>query len=190
MRIISGIWKGRSLQRPPQEVTRPTTDRVRESVFNILLHSEGFSFEGAVVLDLFAGSGAMGLEALSRGASQATFVELNPVARQVIAQNVHALKFVDQSRVLAIDALDLPRPLAAAADLIFIDPPYFQSLEVPVINQLLVKGWVKPGTIVVLETSKKTKLDLMEVRFSLLTARTFASTAISIFKVNPDTAHP
>lgn len=190
MRIISGTRKGRPLQRPPQQVTRPTTDRVRESVFNILLHLEGFSFDGAVVLDLFAGSGAMGLEALSRGATQATFVELNPIARQVVAQNVQALKFVDQSRILGIDALDLPSPFTAAADLIFIDPPYFQNLEIPVINHLLVKGWIKLGTIVVLEASKKTKLDLMEAPFSLLTARTFGNTAISIFKASQGTAYP
>lgn len=182
MRIIAGLFKGRSLQCPPQTVTRPTSDRARESIFNILSHLEVFNFDGSVVLDLFAGSGAMGLEALSRGAARATFVELNPVARQVITQNIQALKVGSQVDVLGIDALNLPTT-HMCADLIFLDPPYFQDLETPTFDQLIAKGWTRPGTIIVLETSKKTKLDLDNTRFFLLTHRTFSNTTISIFNV-------
>jgi 16S rRNA (guanine966-N2)-methyltransferase len=182
MRVIAGLFKGRLLQRPPQAITRPTSDRARESIFNILSHLEDFHFSGSVILDLFAGSGAMGLEALSRGAAHAIFVELNSVARQVIAQNIQTLKLSDQVNVLVVDVLNLPMA-QACADLIFLDPPYFQGLETPALAQLGEKGWCKPGTIVVLETSKKTQFDLDNAQFTLLTRRTFSNTAVSIFKV-------
>ncbi|WP_032113688.1 16S rRNA (guanine(966)-N(2))-methyltransferase RsmD [Candidatus Paracaedibacter symbiosus] len=183
MRIISGEFKGRKLQRPPDSITRPTTDRVRESVFNILLHLEGFEFDRAVALDLFAGSGAMGLEALSRGAAHVTFVDKNPIARQVILDNVHHLKIQEKAYICAQDALELS-PAVRPADLVFIDPPYSHDLEAKVLEQLVVKGWVRSGAIIVLETSKKTKLDFSQTPFFLLTARTFSNTTVSILKVD------
>lgn len=182
MRIIAGLFKGRSLQRPPQTITRPTSDRARESIFNILSHLDDFHFAGSVVLDLFAGSGAMGLEALSRGAARAIFVELNSVARHAISQNIHTLKLSDQVTVLAVDVLKLPMA-QISADLIFLDPPYFQDLETLAFVQLSEKGWCKPGTIIVLETSKKTQAELDNAQFTLLTRRTFSNTAVSVFKV-------
>lgn len=181
MRIISGKFKGRVLQRPPESITRPTTDRVRESIFNILLHLDGFSFEGAYVLDVFAGSGAMGLEALSRGAEQVIFVDKNPVARQVITQNIHYLKVEDKGHIVSYDALNLPEA-SKPADLIFIDPPYFQELELKVLAQLNLKYWIKQGTIIVLETSKNTILEFPGEEFLLLTSRIFSSTTISILR--------
>lgn len=181
MRIISGLFKGRTLQRPPESITRPTSDRVRESVFNILLHLDDFEFEGAYVLDLFAGSGAMGLEALSRGAERAIFVDKNPVARQVITQNVRHLKVEEKVHIASYDALNLPEA-GKPTDLIFIDPPYFQELESKVLAQLTLKHWTKQGTVIVLETSKKTILEFPRQEFLLLTARTFSNTTVSILQ--------
>lgn len=185
MRIISGDYKGRTLQYPPSKITRPTSDRARESIFNILLHLDDFTFNGAVVLDLFAGSGAMGLEALSRGAISATFLDLSPIACQVITSNIQFLKVNNKTCVLSVDALGLPLALTPA-NLVFVDPPYFHGFETPVLSELVVKGWVKSGTIVVIETSKKTKLEVNQSVFLPLTTRTFSNTAISIFKVIND----
>lgn len=182
MRIISGLFKGRILQRPPESITRPTSDRVRESIFNILWHLDGFTFDQVYVLDLFAGSGAMGLEALSRGAQQVVFVDKNSIARQVIAQNVCHLKVDDKKvHILPYDVLNLPET-DKPADLIFVDPPYFQELETRVLAQLILKRWVKHGTIIVLETSKKTSPEFSTEEFLLLTARTFSNTTISILQ--------
>ena len=182
MRIIAGLFKGRALQRPPQSITRPTSDRARESIFNILSHLEDFNFSNSVVLDLFAGSGAMGLEALSRGAARTIFVELNPVARHIIMQNIQILKLNDYANILGIDAVKLPMT-QIPADLIFLDPPYFQDLEILTLAQLGEKGWYKSGTILVIETSKKTQINLDSEQFTLLTRRTFSNTAVSIFKI-------
>lgn len=181
MRIISGAFKGRILQRPPESITRPTSDRVRESVFNVLLHLNSFDFEGAYVLDLFAGSGAMGLEALSRGAKMVLFVDRNPIARQVITQNVRHLKVDEKAYIASYDALSLPKA-NNPANLIFIDPPYLQGLEEKVLKELALKNWMKQGTIIVLETSRKTKIDFPSDTFTLLTSRAFSNTTISILQ--------
>lgn len=181
MRIIAGKFKGRKLQRPPESITRPTTDRVRESIFNILSHLDGFDFVDSCVLDLFAGSGAMGLEALSRGAVDAFFVDKSSVARQIIMQNIHHLKVEESGHVVAYDALNLP-VAEKPVDLVFIDPPYSQDLELKVLGQITSKNWTRQGTIIVLETSKRTALELPKEDFSLLTSRHFSNTTILILR--------
>jgi 16S rRNA (guanine966-N2)-methyltransferase len=115
MRIVAGAWRGRTLVAPPGQGTRPTADRVRQAVFDMLMHAEWggrAAVEGAVVLDVFAGTGALGLEALSRGAASACFIESDPAALRALRANVAACKAEDQTRVLAGDVLDV-RPATA-----------------------------------------------------------------------------
>jgi 16S rRNA (guanine966-N2)-methyltransferase len=131
MRIVSGTFKGRSIRAPEGRATRPTGDRARESLFNILEHAPwSAGVVGARVLDLFAGSGALGLEALSRGAVFALFVETDEAARGAIRANIEALGVFGVSRVHRRDATELgvrPAGLAAPFDLVFLDPPYGQG---------------------------------------------------------------
>src|ERR1700751_6016617 len=127
MRIVAGRHRGRRLLAPPGETVRPTSDRAREALFNILSHgqlaAEGIPFAGAAVLDAFAGTGALGLEALSRGAAEAAFIERDPEALATLRQNIAALGEDFHSRVVPGDATRPPRaPLACA--LVFLDPPY------------------------------------------------------------------
>jgi len=121
MRVVAGLWGGRRLVAPPGNDTRPTSDKVRQAVFN-MLDSAGL-IDGAVVVDLFAGSGAMGLEALSRGAARCTFVERNRAALEALRANVEALGAQAQTSVVAGDAA-ASGPRCAAADVVFVDPPY------------------------------------------------------------------
>ena len=124
MRIIAGTWRGRPLITPPGAVTRPTADRVRQALFDMLLHAPWGgreSVEGAHALDVFAGTGAFGLEALSRGAAHVTFVEHDRTALTALRANIAACRALDRSTILAIDALAVPP--GAAASLVFLDPP-------------------------------------------------------------------
>lgn len=155
MRIVSGRFKGKPIRTPEGQGTRPTSDRARQAVFNILEHAawaEGL--DGARVLDLFAGSGALGFEALSRGAAFCLFVETDDNARGAIRENVEAMSLFGQTRVHRRDATDLgPRPSSAgeAFDLAFLDPPYGKGLGEKALAQLAEHGWLKPGALVVFE---------------------------------------
>src|SRR5213596_3025759 len=122
MRIIAGEWRGRSIEAPPGMATRPTADRTREALFSMLASRLG-SFEGLAVADLFAGSGALGLEALSRGAASCLFVEQDPAAIRALRANIAALRAQPQCDVRASSAMQLG-PAKAALDLILLDPPY------------------------------------------------------------------
>jgi len=157
MRIIGGRFSGRALVAPKGRDTRPTADRVRESVFNILAHRDGFSFEGARVIDLFAGSGALGLEALSRGASFCLFIETDAAARGAIRDNVEALGLMGATRVhrRGADALgEKPAGVGAAFGLTFLDPPYGKNLAGAALAALRNGGWLASGALVVVEQGK------------------------------------
>lgn len=157
MRIIGGAFSGRALVAPKGRETRPTADRVRQSVFNILTHRDGFSFEGARVIDLFAGSGALGFEALSRGAAFCLFIETDAAARGAIRDNVEALGLFGATRVhrRGADALgDKPAGVGAPFDLAFLDPPYAKGLSGPALAALRRGGWLAPGALAVVEQSK------------------------------------
>ena len=159
MRIVSGAYRGRALTTPQGQATRPTSDRAREAIFNVLEHapwSPGLS--GLRVIDLFAGSGALGLEALSRGAAFCLFVETDPVARGAIRDNVETLgakgELFGRTRIHRRDATDLgPRPASdgVAFDLAFLDPPYAKGLGELALAQLAGGGWLSPGATVVFE---------------------------------------
>lgn len=155
MRIVSGKFRGSLLQTPEGPATRPTSDRARQAVFNILEHA-AFAPElaGSRVLDLFAGSGALGLEALSRGAAFCLFVETDDQARGAIRDNIEALSLFGQTRIHRRDATDLgPRPSSAGAafDLAFLDPPYRKGLAERAMAEMAKFEWVKDGALVVVE---------------------------------------
>lgn len=149
MRIIAGKWRGRPLEAPPGRVTRPTADRVREALFSMLTSRLG-SFEDLRVADLFAGSGALGFEALSRGAGTATFVENDPAAAAAIRRN--ATKLGADVQILGGSALALPR--SEPFDLIFADPPYTPGSGTGVVESVLKSGWLAPGGWMSVETSR------------------------------------
>lgn len=153
MRIVGGTHKGRSISAPKGLATRPTTDRVRESLFNIIQHSYG-GCEGRRVLDLFAGSGAMGLEAISRGASYALFVEEASAPRGAIRSNVEALGLNGQTKIFRRDATNLgrrPANISAPFDLVFADPPYGKLLGQRALFSAKTGGWLSPDALVLVE---------------------------------------
>ena len=150
MRIIAGEWRGRSIEAPPGRGTRPTADRVRETLFSMLVSRLG-SFDDLNVADLFAGSGALGLEALSRGAASATFVESDPAAAAAIRRNADALGAANRARVLSGSALALAR--SDPFDVIFADPPYVQGAGSNIVRAVVHSRWLAPGGWISVETS-------------------------------------
>jgi 16S rRNA (guanine966-N2)-methyltransferase len=155
MRIVGGRFKGRAIAAPPGRDTRPTGDRAREAVYNILEHAAWSpGVEGRRVLDLFAGSGALGLEAMSRGASFALFVETDAGARGAIRDNIEALGLFGVTRIHRRDATDLgvkPAGLGEPFDLVFLDPPYGKGLGERALAKLREGGWITDDALVVLE---------------------------------------
>ncbi len=152
MRIVAGRFKGASLATPSGRDIRPTADRLRESLFNILIHGYGDPVTDARVIDLFAGTGALGLEALSRGARHVLFVEEAAEARALIRRNVEALKLTGETRLYRRDATKLgPAGTHQPFDLAFLDPPYGRGLGETALASLLAGGWLKPGALAVLE---------------------------------------
>ncbi|GGF60801.1 DNA methyltransferase [Azorhizobium oxalatiphilum] len=152
MRIVGGRHRGRPLQAPASKATRPTSDRLRESLFNMLAHAYGDATEGARVLDLFAGTGALGLEALSRGATYALFVEEAAEARGLIRSNVEALGQTGATRIFRRDATSLgDMGPGTAYDLVFCDPPYGKSLAEAALRSALAGGWLTPNALIVVE---------------------------------------
>jgi 16S rRNA (guanine966-N2)-methyltransferase len=151
VRIIAGQFRGRPLDAPPGLDTRPTGDRVREALFSMLASRLG-SFEGLRVADLYAGSGALGLEALSRGAEHATFVEKDPKAQAVIKANAAKLGLVDRIRILGGSALALPR--SEPFDLVLADPPYAAGSGSAAVKAVVDAGWLAPGGWMSVETAR------------------------------------
>ena len=154
MRIVGGDWRGRALagvgKGDPGAHLRPTSDRVRESLFNMLAHGGfGDPVPGARVLDLFAGTGALGLEALSRGAESATFVETGRPALALLEENLRLTGASDRARVLKADATRLPRAPDTPFDLVFLDPPYGKGLGERALAA--AAGWMAPGALILWE---------------------------------------
>lgn len=155
MRIVAGRFKGKALVAPPGEGTRPTSDRARQAVFNILEHADWSpGLQGRRVIDLFAGSGALGLEAMSRGGAFCLFVETDETARGAIRDNCEALGLFGATRVHRRDATDLGRRSGSAGeafDLAFLDPPYRKGLGERALARLIEGEWLATGSIVVFE---------------------------------------
>ncbi len=151
MRIIAGDWRGRKLTAPAGDTTRPTADRTRETLFSMLVSRLG-SFEGLAVADLFAGSGALGLEALSRGAARCTFVEQDAAALKALKANVAALEAGTRADVRASSVLSLG-PAKEPLDLLLLDPPYNSGAGAVALDKLQRLGWIGPATWISLETA-------------------------------------
>jgi 16S rRNA (guanine966-N2)-methyltransferase len=161
MRIVAGKFRGKALLSPEDESIRPTADRVREAVFNILASRMGPNLDGKRVLDLFAGTGALGLEALSRGAAYVVFVDIGAEARGLIRDHIEAFGAGGITKLLRRDATQLgPAGSIRPFDLIFLDPPYGKGLGEQALVSARDGGWLAPGAVIVLEESRDVAVDL------------------------------
>lgn len=180
MRVIAGTAKGRRLKAPKGMKTRPTSDRVKEAVFNILSPYVG----QARFLDLFAGSGAMGIEALSRGASTATFVENDKAALNVIKTNIRNCGFTDFSRVIPGNVFSVLRKLQGEQfDLIYVDPPYSTKLGTEVLTQLIDYQLLTAGSLVMVETRRADHVTVDISELKQVTVREYGDTAVCFFEM-------
>ena len=162
MRVVGGQFRGRALAAPQSAATRPTSDRVREAVFNILAHGiDDFSLDGAKVLDLFAGTGALGIEALSRGASFCMFVEEEASARGTIRENVEALGLTGVTKIFRRDVTGLGEAgKYAGFSVLFADPPYDKGLAEKALASAVSGGWLVANAIAVIEARAGATIDL------------------------------
>ena len=185
MRITSGRFRGKPIRAPEGRATRPTSDRTRQAVFNILEHAPwSATLQGARVLDLFAGSGALGLEAVSRGAAFCLFVETDEAARGAIRDNVEALGLFGATRIHHRDATDLgPRPASAGAafGLVFLDPPYAAGLGGRALAAVSAGGWLEPDALCVLERGTG-EPPLAAAGFDLLDKRAYGVAEVSFLR--------
>lgn len=182
MRIIGGKWRGKLLAAPENMNIRPTTDRVKENLFNILQHHYLDHLQNAYVLDLFAGTGALGLEALSRGARFVTFVEQDATARGLIRSNIESMGAMGSSRILRRDATDLGNVgQLAVADLIFLDPPYGKKLGEKALQSAWDGGWISANCLIILEEEKNTHPQLSD-DFMIEDIRPYGQTSLYIIR--------
>lgn len=169
MRIIAGARKGRILAAPTGTTTRPTADRVRQALFDMLLHAPWGGaklLEQAHVLDAFAGTGALALEALSRGAASAVFFETDRAALAALRSNIASCQWQDRSAVLPRDVTKPPRAKHPCS-LLFLDPPYKQNLPARTLAALAAQGWIAPAAIAVIETAAQEALPLHDIANTL-----------------------
>ena len=188
LKIVGGKHRGRSIATPEGQTTRPTASRAREALFNILMHanwtSDGTSpLIEARVLDAFAGSGALGLEALSRGASHATFLDSDPAAIKLIGENIRKLGDAGAAKVIRADATR-PPPSREPCDLVFLDPPYRSGLATPALAALAEAGWLKPGAIATVELANAEDL-VTPPRFEAIDERRYGAAKIVILRHAP-----
>ena len=185
MRIVSGSFRGKTLAAPQGEATRPTSDRARQAIFNILEHAAWSSgVRDARVIDLFAGSGALGFEALSRGAAFCLFVETDEAARGAIRENVEAMGLFGATRVHRRDATELgvrPSSDGAPFTLAFLDPPYAKGLGEAALEKLAAGGWLVPGASVVFERGAA-EPDVNLPGYALLDARDYGAARVHFFR--------
>ena len=161
MRIVAGRFKGRALAGPRSNAIRPTSDRLRESLFNVLRHGYGLPTPETRVLDLFAGTGALAIEAISRGAAHALLVETSAEGRGIIRTNVEALGLTGATRLLRRDAAKLGRAgTIPPFDLVFCDPPYGKGLGEAALAAAVSGGWLSPGALCVLEEGAGAEINL------------------------------
>ena len=188
MRIVAGRLKGRSIATPEGQGTRPTSDRARQAVFNVLEHAAWAEpLEGMRVMDLFAGSGALGFEAISRGAAFALFVETDDEARGAIRENADAYGVMGRTRVHRRSATDLggrPGSDGEAFDLAFLDPPYRKGLGEQALARLIEGNWLKPGAVVVFERgSDEPEIDTPG--YERLDARDYGAARVLFLRASP-----
>ena len=178
MRIVGGALRGRTLSGPSTPDIRPTSDRLRESIFDILQHAFDDPVSGATIIDLFAGTGALGLEALSRGASRALFVDDGAPARALLRANIETLGQGGVTRIFRRDATKLGQaPAGERFALAFLDPPYGKNLTAPALRALHDGGWLIKDALIVIEEAASATLDLPEA-FLTEDARKYGDTQI------------
>lgn len=184
MRIVGGQFKGRAIAAPQGRDTRPTSDRARESIFNVLAHADWSpGIEDRRVLDLFAGSGALGLEAMSRGAAFALFVETESAARGAIRDNIEALGLFGNTRIHRRDATDLgvkPAGLGDPFDMVFLDPPYGRGQGERTLARLGGGGWITPDALIMLEVGADETPQL--AAFETLDERSYGAAKVLFLK--------
>lgn len=185
MKVTGGQYKGRKIAVPEGQTVRPTSDRMRQSVFNILHHAawaSGFDMEGAQVMDVFCGSGALGIEALSHGAAHCIFVDKAALSLRYVGENT---TYLDQgrTRIIKSDAAALGRlpDGLARRDLVFMDPPYRQDMAGAALTALHHGGWLKEGALIVIETEKNHG-DLWPASFESLDCRRQGMSALHILR--------
>jgi len=185
MRIVGGTYRGKKLRAPEGAELRPTSDRTREAVFNILAHGKAaIDLDGITVLDLFCGTGAMGLESMSRGAAKGIFIDISAGSLKLARENAAAMGVWRDCLMVSLDGAHLPPPPRAAkapVDLAFLDPPYGSELVLPALLGLATRGWLKPGALVVVEVSAKEELT-PPVGFALLDERTYGAAKVYFLK--------
>lgn len=184
MRIVGGAFRGRSLATPKagSQAIRPTTDRTRESLFNILSHAYADDIEGARVLDIFAGTGALGFEALSRGAASALFIEQSAEGRALIRTNVDTFGLQGRTKLFRRDATRMGDVgTIEPFDLVFADPPYGRGLGEKALASLREGGWLKPGALVVMEEAAAAEF-APPAGFDLVETREFGDTRLYIMR--------
>lgn len=179
--LIGGRFRGHRLELPPAKITRPTAQRTRAAIFNILNHNPHFPLTNARVLDVFAGSGAMGLEALSQGATHVTFVEQHPQVIQTLKDNIHKLGAESTCTLIPMPVQRLPQA-AQPTDLVFIDPPYKESLETLTLEILYQQGWLHPQTLILIETAATSSWQV-PLFLELLDERRYGAARISFLKL-------
>jgi 16S rRNA (guanine966-N2)-methyltransferase len=190
MRVVGGRLKGRVLAAPASRAIRPTSERLRESIFDILEYRYPGSLEGARGLDLFAGSGALGIEALSRGARFVLFVDNSTEARALLRANVEALGLGGVSRIWRADATRLGRaPAGGPFGLAFLDPPYGQDLARRALAALVEGGWLEPDALCLVEEAAKAAIRAPK-ELALVDERTYAETRIVILRRESGDAVP
>lgn len=190
MRVVGGTLRGRNLRAPSTEGVRPTSDRTREAVFNVLMHrfqgqvfrGQPFQLSGARVLDAFAGSGALGIEALSRGAGHATFMDTNAAARAALADNLKTLNLLSVATSLTADATRPPKAPQAVA-VAFLDPPYDDGLMIPALTALNKAGWLGEATLCVCERRSGSPLLLPE-GYSVLDERRYGQATVAFIALS------
>ncbi|MFC1674190.1 16S rRNA (guanine(966)-N(2))-methyltransferase RsmD [Pseudomonadota bacterium] len=158
MRIVAGKHKGRPLSAPKGRDTRPTSDRAREAIFNVLDHGPGPGLNGARVADLFAGTGALGLEALSRGAEHCIFVESQRGAMRTLRDNIHLLGEDAATTLVDKKAANIAVPPGGPVDYAFLDAPYDQGLSEPALQALAENGWLNDNCVILVEVAKSEAL--------------------------------
>ncbi|MDE0703120.1 MAG: 16S rRNA (guanine(966)-N(2))-methyltransferase RsmD [Rhodospirillaceae bacterium] len=189
MRIVGGSLRGRRLAAPDGGAVRPTSDRAREALFNRMDHG-AFSDDGtssaagAFVLDAFCGTGALGLEALSRGAAQAVFIDNDDDAIACVRTNIAALGVADRATVLRADATDPPRA-AAPCTLIFLDPPYAGNTIAAALPALAAAGWLAPGALCVAESAAKSPAPEPPAGFETLDSRSYGRARFCFLRFRP-----
>ena len=186
LRIVGGVHRGRRLVAPAGEAVRPTSDRARAALFNILSHGRfavaGLPFAGRPVLDAFAGTGALGLEALSRGAGAAAFIENGRDALAALRRNVASLGEEDRAHVIAGDATRPPRATMVCAAA-FLDPPYRSGLAGPALSALAAAGWLMPDALVIVEVAAREELPL-PAGFTALDERVYGAARLAFLRYN------